>query len=53
MAQRICVTGASGQAGRAVVRDLLEHGYDVGAVLAAANHGHSARAAVSCRHCTR
>jgi nucleoside-diphosphate-sugar epimerase len=29
MAQRICVTGASGQAGRAVVRDLLEHGYDV------------------------
>ncbi|HKD33924.1 MAG TPA: NAD(P)-dependent oxidoreductase [Gaiellaceae bacterium] len=26
---RICVTGASGQAGRAVVRDLLEHGYDV------------------------
>src|SRR5271154_4761875 len=29
MAQRICVTGASGQAGRAVVRDLREHGYDV------------------------
>ena len=29
MAQRICVTGASGQAGRAVVRDLLEHGYEV------------------------
>jgi nucleoside-diphosphate-sugar epimerase len=29
MAQRICVTGASGQAGRAVVRDLTEHGYDV------------------------
>jgi len=29
MAQRICVTGASGKAGRAVVRDLLEHGYDV------------------------
>lgn len=28
---RICVTGASGKAGRAVVRDLLEHGYDVAA----------------------
>jgi nucleoside-diphosphate-sugar epimerase len=31
MAQRICVTGAAGQAGRAVVRDLREHGYDVAA----------------------
>jgi nucleoside-diphosphate-sugar epimerase len=29
MGQRICVTGASGQAGRAVVADLREHGYDV------------------------
>ena len=29
MAQRVCVTGASGQAGRAVVSDLREHGYDV------------------------
>jgi nucleoside-diphosphate-sugar epimerase len=29
MAQRICVTGASGQAGRAVVTDLRAHGYDV------------------------
>jgi nucleoside-diphosphate-sugar epimerase len=29
MAERICVTGASGKAGRAVVRDLREHGYDV------------------------
>ncbi len=31
MAQRICVTGAAGQAGRAVVRDLLERGYEVAA----------------------
>ena len=29
MAQRICVTGASGQAGRAVVTDLRKHGYQV------------------------
>ena len=29
--RRICVTGASGKAGRAVVRDLLEHGFDVAA----------------------
>jgi nucleoside-diphosphate-sugar epimerase len=29
MAQRICVTGAAGQAGRAVVAGLLEHGYEV------------------------
>jgi len=29
MAQRIVVTGAAGQAGRAVVADLREHGYDV------------------------
>jgi nucleoside-diphosphate-sugar epimerase len=28
---RICVTGAGGQAGQAVVRDLLDHGYDVAA----------------------
>ncbi|MGE5133351.1 MAG: NAD-dependent epimerase/dehydratase family protein [Gemmatimonadota bacterium] len=31
MGQRICVTGASGQAGRAVVRELLGHGYEVAA----------------------
>jgi nucleoside-diphosphate-sugar epimerase len=29
MGQRVCVTGASGQAGRAVAADLREHGYDV------------------------
>jgi nucleoside-diphosphate-sugar epimerase len=29
MAQRICVTGAAGLAGRTVVRDLREHGYEV------------------------
>jgi nucleoside-diphosphate-sugar epimerase len=32
MAQRICVTGASGQAGRAVVTDLRAHGYEVTAI---------------------
>jgi nucleoside-diphosphate-sugar epimerase len=37
MAQRICVTGASGKAGRAVVRDLLEHDYDVAATDVAAS----------------
>jgi nucleoside-diphosphate-sugar epimerase len=40
MAQRIVVTGAAGQAGRAVVTDLREHGYDVLAtdtVVSAAN----------------
>jgi nucleoside-diphosphate-sugar epimerase len=31
MAQRVCVTGANGQAGRAVVRNLLDHGYEVAA----------------------
>jgi len=40
MAQRIVVTGAAGQAGRAVVADLREHGYNVTAtdvVVSAAN----------------
>lgn len=27
--RRVCVTGAAGRAGRVVVRDLLDHGYDV------------------------
>jgi nucleoside-diphosphate-sugar epimerase len=31
MTRRICVTGANGLAGRAVVRDLREHGYEVAA----------------------
>ena len=30
-ARRICVTGASGKAGRAVVQDLVEHGYEISA----------------------
>jgi nucleoside-diphosphate-sugar epimerase len=37
MGRRICVTGASGQAGRAVVRDLRDHGYDVVATDVAAS----------------
>ena len=28
---RVCVTGAGGQAGRALVRELLEHGYEIAA----------------------
>jgi nucleoside-diphosphate-sugar epimerase len=29
MTKRICVTGASGRAGRVTVRELLAHGYQV------------------------
>ena len=29
MAKRVCVTGASGRAGRVTVAELLAHGYDV------------------------
>ena len=39
MARRICVTGANGLAGRAVVRDLREHGYDVAATDIATRFG--------------
>jgi nucleoside-diphosphate-sugar epimerase len=46
MAQRICVTGANGLAGKAVVRDLREHGYDVAATDIATTRGedHAVRA---------
>lgn len=44
MAERICVTGASGKAGRAVVRDLLDHGYDVTATDAAPDNREVLRA---------
>ena len=30
-ARRICVTGAGGKAGRAVVQELVEHGYEISA----------------------
>ena len=36
---RVCVTGASGQAGRAAVRELVEHGYEVAATDLAATRG--------------
>jgi nucleoside-diphosphate-sugar epimerase len=39
MAQRICVTGANGLAGKAVVRELQEHGYDVAATDIATQFG--------------
>jgi nucleoside-diphosphate-sugar epimerase len=39
MTQRICVTGASGLAGKAVIRELREHGYDVAATDIATRFG--------------
>jgi nucleoside-diphosphate-sugar epimerase len=39
--RRVCVTGAAGQAGRAVVRELLEHGYDVASTDVAASRDDS------------
>jgi nucleoside-diphosphate-sugar epimerase len=44
--QRICVTGASGKAGRAVVRDLLDNGYDVAATDIASSNGDVEKGAV-------
>jgi nucleoside-diphosphate-sugar epimerase len=40
-ARRVCVTGATGKAGRAAVRELREHGYDVVATDAVVGAGES------------
>jgi nucleoside-diphosphate-sugar epimerase len=42
-ARRVCVTGAAGKAGRAAVRELTEHGYDVVATDVVATGGGGAR----------
>jgi nucleoside-diphosphate-sugar epimerase len=42
-ARRVCVTGAAGKAGRAAVRELTEHGYDVVATDVVAAGGGGAR----------
>jgi nucleoside-diphosphate-sugar epimerase len=42
-ARRVCVTGAAGKAGRAAVRELAEHGYDVVATDLVAAGGGGAR----------